>query len=390
MGLFGGPRRPVEEPVDRSLTLPASWHMGGDYASLNPANAGTAMQSVAVGATVDLISSLGSELPVEVYTGAGRKITTPGNVLDPAGDGTGVEDWVYQLLMSYLLAGNVYGATTEWAPNGLYRRHADLFNPDDVTVAKVDGQVQWRVKGKVFDRPADFFHRRSNPMPGRLLGLSPIELHASQIGISLSATQFGRQWFTDGAHPSGLLRNEGNLTAEQADIAKRRFLAARGSREPLVLGKGWSYDGIQITPEESQFLETSGMSEAQCARMYGPGFAEILGYATGGSMTYANVVDRRQDLLVLSMNRWLRRVERVLSMLTPAPQVVKLNRDALLEATTLQRYEAHASALTNRWRTVNEVRAIEDLSPVEWGDQPNGAAAAAPTTPPAGGPDVEA
>jgi hypothetical protein len=62
MGLFGGPRREPVEAEDRQLVMPPIWNTTqGDYASLNPAHSGTAMQSVAVRATVDLIASLGSE-----------------------------------------------------------------------------------------------------------------------------------------------------------------------------------------------------------------------------------------------------------------------------------------------------------------------------------------
>jgi len=58
---------------------------------------------------------------------------------------------------------------------------------------------------------------------------------------------------------------------------------------PVVLGQGWKFQAIQVNPEESQFLETQKYTAAECARIYGPGVAEILGYETGGSMTYANV-----------------------------------------------------------------------------------------------------
>ena len=147
-------------------------------------------------------------------------------------------------------------------------------------------------------------------------------------------------------------------------------MAARGTRDPVVLGKGWSWDEIQISPEESQFLQTAGMSGAQCARIFGPGFAELLGYETKSSMTYSNIVDRRQDILVLSMNKWFRRYERILSLFTPPDQWVEINRDAMLEATTLQRYQAHKVALDGAWRTINEVREIEHLKPVDWGNEP--------------------
>ena len=60
-----------------------------------------------------------------------------------------------------------------------------------------------------------------------------------------------------------------------------------------------------------------------------------------------------------------------MTALLPAPQYVKFNRDALFQSTTLARYEAHRSALENRWRTVSEIRDIEELPPVAWGDLPN-------------------
>ena len=138
-----------------------------------------------------------------------------------------------------------------------------------------------------------------------------------------------------------------------------------------MLGKGWGWHSIQVSPEESQFLATINATEAQCARMFGPGLAEVMGYESGGSMTYANVVDRRQDLLVFSMGKWIRRADRVFtSLLPPSTLTVRLERDALLETTTLQRYQAHESALRSQWRTINEIRQIEDLEPVAWGDEP--------------------
>jgi len=377
MGLFWGPRGSVvEERGTLMPSLPSSWFDSGSFGTVDASAGDTSLQSVAVRTTVDLICSLASELPLAVYTdqadGTSRRVKTPANVLDPGGDGAGIEDWMYRLLQSYLLRGNAYGFETSHDGRGKPRT-IDLVNPDDVSALVVEGKPEWFVGGHEVTKADNFRHWRVNPVAGRLLGLSPIRLHAATIGVSLASTRFGSQWFTDGAHPSGMLTNEADLTAEQAKIAKDRFLAAiRGSREPVVLGRGWQWSALQIKPDESQFLETQGFTEAQCARMFGPGFAEVLGYETGGSMTYANVVDRRQDLLVLSMNKWIRRAERVLSSLVPPQQYVRLNRDALLEATTLQRYQAHALALQHKWRTVNEIRAVEDLPPVAWGNEPVG------------------
>ena len=369
MGLFSG--RGAEPK--RSLTLPyelSAIHPGAtivDYATVD-ANGDNALRSIAIGASIDLICSLASELPLDTFLGYGsqrEQLPTPSNLQDPGGTGQGLEDWVYSLIQSWLYRGNMYGEVIEWDRAGNPRR-VSLFHPDQVRPTLIDGEVQWWINGQRWEDMDRFVHRRVNPVPGRLLGTSVIERHAMQISTSLAAAQFGSQWFADGAHPSGMLVNsEASLTKEQADTAKTRWLSLfRGSREPAVLGKGWDWKPLQVSPNESQFLETQRFTEAQCARMFGPAVAETLGYETGGSMTYANVVDRRSDLLTFTLNKWLTRTERLLSALLPAPQYVRFNRDALLQSTTLARYEAHESALRNGWRTINEVRDIEDLPPI--------------------------
>lgn len=388
MGFLSGPplaraQPAVEERATyRAPSMPAFF---GNYADVAVTTT-TAAQSVAIRSTVDLIASLGSELPITVYTGNKknrREVPTPAQLEDPGGDDRGREDWGYRLLWSWLLAGNNFADVID---RDAYTLHTvDLFNTDDVTATVLAGEAAFWVNGRKVEDKHKFAHWRVNPIAGRLLGLSPIEHHATTIGVSLATSRFGRQWFEDGAHPSGFLTNEEvNLTPEQADEVKARVVRARGTRDPMVLGKGWGWSNTQITPEESQFLETQGLSEAQCARIFGPGFAEVLGYASmgGGSETYANLVDRRQDLLVLSMNRWLRRYERVLSKFTPRTQWVEVNRDALLEATTKQRYEAHKLALDGQWRTPNEVRRIEHIdTDIPGGDEPikKSSAVSAPT-----------
>jgi HK97 family phage portal protein len=348
---------------------------GASYQDAVPTSAESNLRSVAVGSSVDLIASLGSELPVHVYSDADGRRTrrrTPGYLLDPAGDGYGLPDWSYKALTSWLLRGNLYGDILNTGPGGVPTQ-IELHHPDQVSGWLEDGQPRWQVAGKPVDDPARFLHRRVNPMPGQVLGLSPIGLKAAQIGLSLTSTQFGLQWFRDGGHPGGMLVNEErNLTGEQAKTAKERFLAAlRGAREPVVLDRGWKYQQIQIAPEESQFLQTQQFTEAQCARIFGPGVAEVLGYESGGSLTYATVEGRSTHLLVYSVNKWLRRLERLLTEMLPRPQYALIDRAGLLQSTTLDRYRAYESGLRNRWLTVNEVRADEDLEPVDWGDEPN-------------------
>ncbi|GAA2364764.1 phage portal protein [Streptomyces carpaticus] len=358
------------------------------------AGAEAALQSVAVSAAVDLLASLASELPVDVFRGAGADRTeVPMRrhpwLADPAGTGHGLQDWIYQLMMSWLLRGNAYGLVHERGPTAITQ--LEWMPPDAVAVQDADasrpGPVQWSLAGtavQIGDNVGDLVHRRINPSTGRLLGVSPIRHHMHRvIRQSLVAAEFGQRWFTDGGHPSALLTNEeAPIDEDTARVVKRRFLAAlRGSREPVVFGKGWKYQPLQVNAEESQFLETQGYTAAECARIFGPGIAEVLGYSTGGSLTYTNVQAQGTHLLTYSVNRWLLRVERALGLLLPAGQYAVINRDAMLQSTTLERHQAHASALDKRWRTVNEIRELENLRPVPWGDGPNPVPGAPPENP---------
>lgn len=335
-------------------------------------NAASSMQVVAVRSVVDFIASMVSELPLDVFRGKGTQrteVTPPAYLLDPAGDGSGYEDWCYQLLISWLLRGNAYGDVGALTNTGLVTQLTWLY-PDDVRgVQRSDGSIYWTANGREIP---GLHHRRVNAVPGRVLGLSPVEFHATTLGLSIASGRFGADWFTNGAHPGGLLTNEQELDADQAKVAKERFKnSTQVSGEPVVLGKGWDYKQIQVNPDESQFLETQRYTEGQCARIFGPGLAEVFGYESGDSMTYGNVVERRSDVLVFSLNKWARRVERVLTSMLPRPQYAKFNRDALLEATTLARYQAHAIALENGFKVINEVRQDEDMPEVEWGDVPH-------------------
>lgn len=365
----------------------------GGFADLDMERLDTSLQSVAVRTAADLIASLASELPTRVYRGAGAdrvELTMPRHLEDPDGSGYGLQDWSYRVLMSWLLRGNLYGDVLERTPANVLRQ-VELFHPDRVHGWMEDGAPVWAVNGQRY-QGSGFLHRRVNAIPGVILGMSPVAYHATQIGVSLSSTAFGDQWFRDGGHPSAVLSSsERDVTEKLAKTVKQRFLAAiRGTREPVVLDRGWDYKAIQVNPEESQFLETMGYSEAQCARMFGPGIPEVLGYAVkGASLTYSNLQDRGLHLLIYALNKWFKRLERLLSEFLPRPQYVRLDRDALLETNTLQRYQAHASALDKRWKTVNEVRQEEKLRPVPWGDEPNSGAPSAPPQPEPPQPDDE-
>jgi len=348
--------------------------MGRSYAEVDVTQGESSLQSIAYRTAVDLMCSLVSELPFTVYSGEGvdrRKRQTPGYLLDPAGDGYGVEDWAYMLVQSWLMRGNCFGNIVDQGPTGMLRQ-VDLYHPDRVNARLEGGTPIWTVNGRI-QKQGSMFHRRAFPVAGCLLGLSPVAMHADSIGLSVAATRFGKSWFQDGGHPGGILSNsEADMSDDRVvQTAKDRFMAALfGTREPVVLGRGWKFEQIQIAPEESQFLETQGFSEAQCARIVGAGVAEVLGYDTGTTMTYSNMVDRDISLLKYAADRWLRRMERIYSSFLPRPQYAKFERDAFLDTNIMQKWLVSEKKLNTAAYTINEIRASNNDKPVEWGNKP--------------------
>lgn len=363
-------RGPFAEPE-----VPRPVPVGSAFTSVNLSRSEASLQKVAIWSATNLIASLLSTLPLEVYEGElknRRQLPVPKVLLDPAGDGYGRRDWTRQYVMSKLLRGNSYGRVAAREPRYGLPSQVVLYHPDDVQGWRDEatGLPTWRAGGKEVPRE-EMWHQRSYAMPGQLLGMSPIAHHALSIGLGITAMRYGIQWFQDGAHPSGILTNEESLNPKQARTAKARFLASlRGRRDVAVLGKGWKYQTVQVSANESQFLETQGYTSAECARIYGPGMPEMLGYETGTPMTYANQEQRSLHLLTYTLDPWLVDGEEMFSGFLPPGQYAQFNRDALSRTDLLTRYQAHAIALRTRFKVPNEVRLVEDLQPVDWGDVP--------------------
>lgn len=326
--------------------------------------ADTAMTLSAVWACVRLRADLVSTLPLVPYrlsAGEPVEIPAPQLLTAPGGEGISTEEWLYQTQVSLDLRGNAYGIVT--ARDGFgFPLTIELVHPDLVLVGRdsVTGRPVYRIAGKEY-APADVYHERQFTAPGNLLGLSPVMYHARALGVALAAEKFGADWFADGAHPSSVLTTDQKVDESQAKTIKNRFIEAiRGSREPLVLGSGVKYQAIQVSPNESQFLETMRYSSEQVGRIYGVP-PEMIGGSSGNSMTYANVEQRSIDFLTYGIGPTLVRRERALSRLLPSRQFVRYDLKALLRTDVETRYKSHAIGIAAKFLDPDEARHEEGL-----------------------------
>jgi HK97 family phage portal protein len=315
---------------------------------------------------VDLVSTM----PVAAYRSTGgvpRVLPTQPSVVASPSVSTDQVAWVAQVVESLVMRGNVWGYVTSFGANG-WPSNVEILHPDVVT-PRWDWRtrtLEVRVFGELVD-PARLWHRAVNVAAGSPLGLSTLEYARTSIGTGVAAQRYGSDWFSKGGHPSDLLSTEQMLTAEQAAEMKSRWQDMVRGGDTAVLSQGMTYTPVGIKPADAQFLESMKASGQDVARFFKLP-PETIGYDSGASMTYSNVQSQWLNLLIASLNPLITVVERGWSALLPRPQYVQFNRDALLRMTTKERFEAHDKALRGGWRSVNEIRAIEDLEPVDSGD----------------------
>jgi HK97 family phage portal protein len=337
----------------------------------------TAMRHAAVWECVDLLSELLSTLPIDVFRttadGTRQPLPLPPLLRAPTPAGSRIS-WMRQYLTSMLLRGNAFGLVQARDQLG-YPTALEWLSPDRIRLQRAGrtGPIRYVVDGgRALDPYPEgpIVHRTGYEIAGSPAGLSVIEYARQQIGLGLSAEEFAARWFGDGAHPSAVLESDQKIDADDAKIVKVRFVdAIRGKREPAVLGLGLRYRQVQISPEESQFLDTIQANRAMIAGWFRLP-PEAIGAATSGSsVTYANREQRALDLLTYALQPWIVRTDEMLTGLLPRPQFVKINVNGLLRVDALTRWRIHDIAVRLGVHSRDEVRRLEDEPPLPDGEQ---------------------
>lgn len=365
----------VGRPVLEERGYQSWWNLAGAPGFISSAAYGAgggveqALRNSASWACINVLSDAFGRTPLDVVRGEGaaRQAVSPVPSLIAMPSGVVQTDvWRYQLGWSLTTDGNAFGLITSMTSRG-WPNTIELVDPSAATERKVvEGVPQVKVDNDVHKLYpfGDVWH-----CPGRTVaagspfGLSPVVYAAKAIGTSLASEDFSFRFFDDGGHPSSIIYAAQALTAVQAQDIKTawRRATSAGNREVAVLGGDLKHEQIQSDPGETQFIDLLRFEVEQVCRFWGVPPGMIYGAISGESVTYANVTDADVNFLKHSLDVYYVRVENALTALLPRPQTVKANRNAVLRADPKSRFEAYAIELANRQRTINEIRALEDL-----------------------------
>lgn len=328
-----------------------------------------ALRQSAVWAALRLRADLVSTLPIDCYRRVGGvqiEVPKPPVLVNPGGERVDMQEWLYSTEFDLDRSGNDFGIITERSGfgQGLPAR-IDLVPCGEVTVRVKDGKLyKYRIGSQEYD-PADIWHERQYTVSGLHVGLSPVAYAAWSIGEYLSIQEFALNWFGGGGIPSAILKNsQKTLAPGEARDIKERFKVAVANRDIFVTGGDWEYSMVQADQAGSAWLEAKGYDDTAAARYFNvPSDLIDAAQHAGSSITYANIVSRNLQLLIMNLNPALRRREHALSKLLPQPRYVKFNRGALLEMDPAARTAMLEMQIRSRQMAPSEARELDNRPP---------------------------
>jgi len=322
----------------------------------------TALSVPGVWRGVNLIANAIAGLPLQAFKND-VQIDTPPLLSRPNPPETRIET-LSAAIASCILHGNFIALLG--APNSSgYPDTIYPVAPERVNLKFESGRKIWQIDGETFDQ-SEVMHVKGFSLAGAHFGVGLLNAQRQGIGTAIALNEYASRYFSGGGQPSGILYSTNpDLDANEALLLKQQWMQHYGGRgrEPAVLNESTKFEPISDNANDAQLVESRTFDLTEIANMLG-----LPSYYLGvhhSSRIYSNVESEMQQLLRFSLAPWLIRFEQAFSDLLPRGQVAKFNVDALLRTDTLTRYQAHKIGLDSGFLTLDEVRKIEDLQPLD-------------------------
>ena len=337
-------------------------------------------------ACVNLLAGTIASLPLMVYRTDrdGRRTVARDHPLyfvlhdSPNFDQTAVDFWEF-MCAAIELHGNAYARIEPRVGGGV--GSLVPIRPDIMSVRRVNGGIaySWSQDGvRQEARERDILHIRG-PMGSALGGASTLSVCRGTFTGALDAQRAANSFYSRAAMPSGVLSTDKTLTADQRREAERllqeKFAGALNAGRPMLLDNSLKWQQLTVSPEDAQMLETRKFSVEEICRVFGVP-PHMIGHTENSTSWGTGLEQQTLGFQKFTLRRRLKRIEQALTkqLLTTADRIegitIEFNLEGLLRGDSAGRASFYKSGLGDGWLTINEVRALENLPPVEGGDVP--------------------
>lgn len=324
-----------------------------------------ALSVIPVYAAVRLISETVASLPLHAYrkTPTGREqITLPRFLAEPP-DGSTTLDWVQRCMTSLLVRGNAFGQVVVW--RGGYPDGVVWLDPSRARAEVPHGQIvpQYWIDGRGIDR-AQIVHVPAVVIPGSAMGVNPVRAFATTYDGAREVQEARRLFAKRRQIPGSILRNtKKTLDSKAADLVSARAEEKIRNGAVFTLGADWEFKVLELPQQDVAFLESIKADANQVASIYTVP-PEMIGGTSGGSLTYSTVEGQLNWILTMTTRVWITKLEAAFSRLLPDAEYVRFAPDAVVRTDTKTRFEVHKMARDMGLRSIDEIRELEDLSPL--------------------------
>lgn len=373
------------------------WMTGGNISHAGPAvTERTAMGIGAVYACVGLIGGAISSLPLQIYrrTENGRERINHDIwwLLNeqPCACMSAAVMWEF-LAWSLLLHGDAFAIIQRQGPKiiGLEPVH-----PLSVTVHEVEERLVYTVVDNdetlVLDQD-DMLHIPGLGFDGKR-GLSPLRYAARQtFGLALAAEEYSARFFSNGARPDYVITTENKMDSEQQRLFRESWMARYAGLQnahipALLTGGGAEVKSLTLSPEEAQLMATRNFQATDVARIYGVP-PHMIGITEKTTSWGSGIEQQGIGFVKYTLQRHLVKIEQEINrkLFRRSLQLfAEFNTAGLERGDYKGRNEGYRIAAGRAgepgWMTINEIRKLENLPPIDGGDvlfNPNQSAGAA-------------
>ncbi|MCV9965466.1 phage portal protein [Pararhizobium sp. BT-229] len=230
--------------------------------------------------------------------------------------------------------------------------------------------------GRTVDlKQSEVFHLVGLTLDG-VTGVSVLTYAREAIGEALAMTQHGAAMFKNGARVSGALTHPGKLGDAEFENLKTSLdeFRAEGERDgkAMILEEGMKFERIAMTSVDAQWVESRKFSRSEIAMFFGVP-PSMIGDNSGSDSNWGTGLEQKTNGFVAysledDLTTWEETIHRDLIADEESDLYVRFNRAALVKGDIKTRFDAYMKARQMKVFSANDVRALEDMNPVEGGD----------------------
>jgi HK97 family phage portal protein len=324
-----------------------------------------ALTLTAVYRSIQIIATPISKMPMQTFrfaTGLEVPVENPILVNKPNFLDT-KRDFLFQTVVSMALDGNAFWLKS-YGSNGQVN-NLTLIPPSAVTIRLVNGikhyDYQVNQDTPVATTTTDIQHLKLFSRVGYLRGLGPIDSCQQDISAALELRNFAANWFGQAGIPTGILKTDKPIGAEDANEITERWHAKQSERKVAVLGQGFEWQTVQLNPRDALFTDVQVQQVQAIARLFGIPARLLLTGVDGSSDTYTNLQDENQVFYRHTIMAYTDAISDALSECLPRGTRTEFNFEGLFRADMANRFNMYETAIRAGFMTTEEVRRKEGL-----------------------------